>query len=242
MAVANYQIACAHTQITIIFHFSTQVEVVDLKATFELNELSYLRLSSADFTNPNILKSKKLEVLFLNNSQFECNLNGRKPFSPPDYMVAIKSLQGKIKKLVIKDALCDQFFKFCFEANLLNDVEELEVALYDFGIFKHTSLFPRSLRSINCSVGRSFLQLSIDLLETNLKSYVDRFRPDLKVMLYNVPLVKSNESVDSVKRFFHKLLEFVEHVGVDFAFQINHENFHRLKGLCSEAQIGRAHV
>lgn len=206
--------------------------MVDIKPPFELNELSYLRLSSVDFTNANILKSPKLEVLILFNCLFDRALYGPRCIQNElDYKTALKSLRGQIKKLVIKDVQDDDRLKILFKSNVLAGLEELEVRLYDFEIFRHAAHFPKSLRSINCSVAPSFEDLDEILRETKLKPYLDRLPPDLNVMLFNVPLGRTKESIVAVKRFFRKMPEFAENLLVDYHFTIGRENQYELGGL-----------
>lgn len=168
------------------------LEKVDLKTQF--HQLNYLRITSVHFTNPNILASAKLQTLFLQQTSFNCDLADPYPIpnSPENYKFTFEYLNGKVKRLKLKYFVCSSFFEHCLNAGLWNGLEVLDCYLFDFRALTFCDRFPKSLKRLNCFVGRNFSECISNLLFTNLEELAAKFPDDLHVSVFGLPLNKAS--------------------------------------------------
>ena len=205
--------------------------VIELNAKF--SHLQYLYLHSVTFTDSKLLKSSEIETLIVDWSFFETveSLQG----SPSSSMYGFSNLESKkVKHLKFSQPTENEFYHRCVEKHLFDNLEYLNVVLYETDTLVYLNEHCKSLKRIDCLFGADRIEF-LELVSVNELKKVANVVRDGLVYLFGIKLSKSTASFIIDLFRLHSDMFHMEDSSVELATQ--QLNLKRLRSLDKQQDL-----
>lgn len=190
------------------------LDEMQFSCAVNFNALIHLELSNVQITNQTIFESPNLKKLFMSNA-YLCTAPGSRHNFHHFHHLGLTSLTNSLEHFRTTDILSPddeiKFYKMFHESPMLSELETLDCHLMSFKTLVYISKNFDRLKTVNVRFATCRDEM-IDLLRTKLEKLVQKLRPDLKVFLFGIPLVK--ESAKIVEDFLYEY-------GLELQFEAN---------------------
>ena len=204
----------------------------------QFNELTYLEIDCVTIIHPTILASPKLERIFYYqawmNEQHE-DSSGL-PILVNDFGFD-KLISKRLKHINFRNLVDQPFLEYCVRRGLLNEIEVIEVQLFDLeSLFYIVENCPK-LKKIDAYLGfgaplqiESVKQMFSDrITDQQLRTAANklkRMNPDLAVYLWSLPF--NSSTCKRVRQFFSQLNNAIEVRHVNLLLRISTDRVYQL--------------
>ncbi|XP_037029331.1 uncharacterized protein LOC119069363 [Bradysia coprophila] len=175
------------------------LDQMEFSCTMKFKALIHLELNNVRITNRSIFESPNLKKLLMSNA-YLCTAT-----AAHFHHLGLGSLTNKLAHFSTTDILPSdaeiEFYRMAHEAPMLSELETLDCHLMSFKTLVYISNNFHRLKTVNVRFATCRDEM-IDLLRTGLDKLVRKLRPDLKVFLFGIPLVKG--SVKIVENFLYE--------------------------------------